>query len=189
MDGVTYWFRHTAEPRAVPLGRRFASNVLRDWGLEHMCEPVTLIASELLTNAVEATGTTKAAPSRDERETLPLVAVRLRVSSRALTVEVWDTSQALPRMRTSDADAENGRGLPIVTLLCKRWGSYRHPSGGKVVHAVLPLALPPVALTETPAEPSSGAGGRIGAGGIAEPDPQTVRGAEGPARRRAADPP
>lgn len=46
MDGVTYWFRHTAEPRAVPLGRRFAVNGLRDWALEHMSESVTLIASE-----------------------------------------------------------------------------------------------------------------------------------------------
>ncbi|WP_447038282.1 hypothetical protein [Streptomyces sp. DSM 118878] len=88
MDGVTYWFRHTAEPRAVPLGRRFAVNGLKDWGLEHMRESVTLIASELLTNAVEATGTTKAELSYRERETLPLVAVRLRVCSRTLTVEV-----------------------------------------------------------------------------------------------------
>lgn len=159
MDGVTYWFRHAAEPRAVPLGRQFASNVLRDWGLEHMSELVTLIASELLTNAVEATGTTKAEPSRGERETLPLVAVRLRVCSRTLTVEVWDTSRTLPRMRTPDADAESGRGLPVVTLLCERWDSYRLPSGGKVVYAVLPLAREVA----------------DGAGGVAEPDPRATR--------------
>ncbi len=168
MDGVTYWFRHTAEPRAVPRGRRFASNGLRDWGLEHMSESVTLIASELLTNAVEATGTTKAGLSRAERETLPLVAVRLRVCTRTLTVEVWDTSRTLPRMRTPDADAENGRGLPIVTLLSERWDSYRHPSGGKVVYAVLPLPRPPVAIGR---EVVDGAG----AGGVAEPDPRAAR--------------
>ncbi|EGX58914.1 putative serine/threonine kinase anti-sigma factor [Streptomyces zinciresistens K42] len=144
MDRVTYWFRHAAEPRAVPLGRRFAGNVLRDWGLEHLGDPVRLIASELLTNAVEATGTTKAGLSHGERETLPFVAARLIVSDRALTVEVWDTGRTLPRMRTPEADAENGRGLPVVTLLCERWDCYRHPSGGKVVYAVLPLARPPV---------------------------------------------
>jgi anti-sigma regulatory factor (Ser/Thr protein kinase) len=166
MDGVTYWFRHAAEPRAVPLGRRFAANGLRDWGLEHMSEPVTLIASELLTNAVEATGTTKAELSRDERETLPLVAARLRVSDRTLTVEVWDTSRALPRMRTPDADAENGRGLPVVTLLCERWDSYSHPSGGTVVYAVLPLARPTVAIAREVAG---------GSGGVVEPDPRAAR--------------
>ncbi|MEV1022013.1 ATP-binding protein [Streptomyces sp. NPDC050264] len=166
MDGVTYWFRHSAEPRAVPLGRRFAVNGLRDWGLEHMSESVTLIASELLTNAVEATGTTKAGLSRGERETLPLVAVRLRVCSRTLTVEVWDTSRTLPRMRTPDADAENGRGLPIVTLLCERWDSYRHPSGGKVVYAMLPLVRPTVVIAREMAD---------GAGGAVEPDPRAAR--------------
>jgi anti-sigma regulatory factor (Ser/Thr protein kinase) len=170
MDGVTYWFRHTAEPRAVPSGRRFASNALRDWGLEHLSESVTLIASELLTNAVEATGTTKAELSRGERETLPLVAVRLRVCTRMLTVEVWDTGRTLPRMRTPDADSENGRGLPIVTLLSERWDSYRHPSGGKVVYAVLSLARPPVAITRETADGASTA-----AGGIAEPDPRAAR--------------
>jgi anti-sigma regulatory factor (Ser/Thr protein kinase) len=166
MDGVTYWFRHTAEPRAVPLGRQFAANVLRDWGLEDMREPVTLITSELLTNAVEATGTTKTELSHGERETLPLVAARLRVCSRTLTVEVWDTSRVLPRMRTPDADAENGRGLPVVTLLCERWDSYRHPSGGKVVYAVLPLARPTVAIAREAAG---------GSGGVVEPDPRAAR--------------
>ena len=87
MDGVTYWFRHAAEPRAVPWGRRFAANVLRDWGLEHMSEPVTLIASELLTNAVEATGTTKDELSRGERETLPPDLVALVRDLRAVTTK------------------------------------------------------------------------------------------------------
>ncbi|MEV7137147.1 ATP-binding protein [Streptomyces tauricus] len=174
MDGVTYWFRHTAEPRAVPLGRRFTANVLRDWGLEHMSDPVRLIASELLTNAVEATGSTKAGLSRGERETLPLVAVRLCLSDRTLTVEVWDSSRTLPRMRTPDADAENGRGLPIVTLLCERWDFHRHPSGGKVVRAVLPLAR----------------GAADEAKDAAEPDPRATRAPSSTNSRCApADPP
>ncbi|MFF4480235.1 hypothetical protein ACFY1A_24945 [Streptomyces sp. NPDC001520] len=58
-------------------------------------------------------------------------------------------------MRTPEADAEDGRGLPLVTLLCERWDSHRHPLGGKVVYAVLPLALPPVA--EAQPEPLPGA--------------------------------
>ncbi|WP_447038281.1 hypothetical protein [Streptomyces sp. DSM 118878] len=68
-------------------------------------------------------------------------------------------------MRTPDADAENGRGLPIVTLLCERWDSYRHPSGGKVVYAVMPLARPAVAITREMAG---------GTGGVVEPAPRAV---------------
>ncbi|WP_282796929.1 ATP-binding protein [Streptomyces sp. CC224B] len=130
MDGLTYWFRHAAEPKAVPLGRRFVKLVLNDWGLEYLTEPVTLIASELLTNAVQATGT-KLELSGQEREVLPFVAVRLRVSDVALVVEVYDVSRALPRIGTAAPDAEGGRGLPLVEWFSVRWQAYRHPSGGQ----------------------------------------------------------
>lgn len=156
MDGMTYWFRHAAESKAVPLGRQFAANALNDWGLAHMSEAVALIASELLTNAVRATGTTKPVVSYQERETLPLVAARLRLSGGSLLIEVWDASRALPKMRTPESHAEDGRGLPLVTLLCERWDSHRHPSGGKVVYAVLPLLRPPVAVAEAQPEPLPG---------------------------------
>ncbi|MFF9895045.1 ATP-binding protein [Streptomyces longispororuber] len=154
MDGLTYWFRHAAEPKAVPLGRRFVKLVLNDWGLEYLTEPVTLIASELLTNAVQATGTTKLELSGQEREALPFVAVRLRVSDVALVVEVYDVSRALPRIGTAAPDAEGGRGLPLVEWFSVRWQAYRHPSGGKVVYAVLPLVPPPGTEAEAQAEPT-----------------------------------
>ncbi|MFF4480236.1 hypothetical protein ACFY1A_24950 [Streptomyces sp. NPDC001520] len=78
-----------------------------------MSEPVKLIASELLTNAVAATGTTKAELSCRERETLPLVAARLRVSSRTLMVEVWDTTGRCP-------GCERPRRTPRTAGAC-RW--------------------------------------------------------------------
>lgn len=156
MDGMTYWFRHAAESRAVPRGRQFAANVLNDWGLAHMNEAVTQIVSELLTNAVQATGTTKPKLTYQERESLPLVAVRLQVSEGSLLVEVWDNSRAAPKMQTPAPDAEGGRGLPMVTLLCERWDWNRHPSGGKVVYAVLPLVSPPVADAEAHPAPLPG---------------------------------
>ncbi|MET8830581.1 ATP-binding protein [Streptomyces sp. NPDC004610] len=149
---MTYWFQHAAKSKAVPLGRRFAANVLADWGLSHMSESVTLIVSELLTNAVRATGTTEPGVTYQDRETLPLVAVRLRMTGGRLLVEVYDTSRTLPKMRTPESDAEDGRGLPLVTLLSERWDSYHHPSGGKVVYAVMPLVPPPVRVAEAEAE-------------------------------------
>ncbi|NUK27011.1 ATP-binding protein [Streptomyces lunaelactis] len=156
MDGMTYWFRYSAEPKAVPFGRQFAANVLRDWNLEHLTESVTLIVSELVTNAVRATGTTKPEVGYQERELLPFVAVRLRVSDLTLVVEVWDDSRALPRMRTPEPDAEDGRGLSLVQALSLRWDSHRHPSGGKVVYAVLPLMPAPVAVADAQPEPLPG---------------------------------
>ncbi|MFE4665275.1 ATP-binding protein [Streptomyces sp. NPDC056716] len=153
MDRMTYWFQHAAESRAVPFGRQFAANALDDWGLAHMRESVTLIASELLTNAVRATGTIEPGVTYRDRETLPLVAVRLRMTGGKLLVEVYDTSRVLPRMRTPESDAEDGRGLPLVTLLSERWDSYHHPSGGKVVYAVMPLVRPPVEVAEAEAKP------------------------------------
>ncbi|MEV7284393.1 ATP-binding protein [Streptomyces sp. NPDC093252] len=151
---MTYWFQHAATSKAVPLGRRFAANVLDDWGLSHMRESVTLVASELLTNAVRATGITEPGVTYQDRETPPLVAVRLRMTGGRLLVEVYDTCRTLPRMRTPESDAEDGRGLPLVTLLSERWDAYRHPSGGKVVYAVMPLVPPPVRVTEAEAEPA-----------------------------------
>ncbi|GHE65198.1 hypothetical protein GCM10018785_37550 [Streptomyces longispororuber] len=90
-----------------------------------------LIASELMTNAVRATGTTKLELSYQEREALPFVAVRLRVSDVVLVVEVYDDSRALPRVGTAAPDAEGGRGLPLVERLSVRWRAYRNPSGGQ----------------------------------------------------------
>ncbi|MBT2541976.1 ATP-binding protein [Streptomyces sp. ISL-44] len=153
MERMTYWFRHAAEPRAVPLARRFAAQALSDWGLGHMADSVTVIASELMTNAVRATGTTDPKPGYQLREALPSIGVRLRVSGPTLVVEVRDTSRALPRARTPEPDAEDGRGLLLVTLLCERWQSYHHPSGGKVVYAVVPLTPLPVAVEGAPPEP------------------------------------
>ncbi|MFE4665110.1 ATP-binding protein [Streptomyces sp. NPDC056716] len=144
MERMTYWFRCAAEPKAVPLGRRFAAQALDDWGLGHMAEPVTLIASELVTNAVRATGTTNPEPGYRERETLPLIGLRLRVSGPTVAVEVWDSSRTQPRMRTPDPDDEDGRGLLLVAEMSERWKSYHHPSGGKVVYAVVPVVPVPV---------------------------------------------
>ncbi|MFE2046542.1 ATP-binding protein [Streptomyces sp. NPDC059477] len=102
--------------------------------------------------AARATGTTEPGVTYRDRETLPLVAVRLRMTDGRLLVEVYDTSRVLPKMRTPESDAEDGRGLPLVTLLSERWDSYHHPSGGKVVYAVMPLVPPPVKVVEAEAE-------------------------------------
>lgn len=149
VDLTTYWFRHSAEPLAVTRGRQFVSRCLGDFRLGHLSEDAELIASELLTNSVKATGTCDPTPTASVRETLPLVAVRVRVSGPTALVDVWDTSTDLPQPGVPDDDAETGRGLSlVVAALSERWDAYLHPSGGKVVSAQLPIARPPVAHVE-----------------------------------------
>ena len=49
-----------------------------------------------------------------------------------LACEVHDSSPALPRVLQVDRDAENGRGLHVVSQLASRWGA-RRTHAGKVV--------------------------------------------------------
>jgi hypothetical protein len=51
---------------------------------------------------------------------------------------VHDTSPALPRVLQVDKDAENGRGLHVVSQLSARWGA-RRSQGGKVVWCEQPV--------------------------------------------------
>ncbi|WP_316959323.1 DUF397 domain-containing protein [Streptomyces sp. TRM68367] len=155
MDVTTYWFRHSAEPLAATRGRQFVSRCLDDFGLGHLRADAEVIASELLTNSVKATGTEDPKPSALMRETLPLVAVRVRVAGPVALVEVWDTSTDLPKPGMPEDDAQTGRGLPlVVAALSQRWDAYLHPSGGKIVSAQLAIVTPPV--TRSAQEPSSG---------------------------------
>lgn len=103
---------------------------LRSCGAVGALDDVLLVSSELVTNAVRATGS---------------VAVQLRIAGPSLYVEVWDGVPGVPEVRPLDGDAEGGRGLRLVEALATRWGVCRPQAGGKVVWAELPLpadALP-----------------------------------------------
>jgi hypothetical protein len=60
------------------------------------------------------------------------VLLRLILEPDRLTCEVHDSSPALPRVLQVDKDAENGRGLHVVSQVAARWGARRTLSG-KVV--------------------------------------------------------
>ncbi|MFA1546662.1 ATP-binding protein [Actinomadura chokoriensis] len=95
---------------------------LASWGLSALRDDVTLIASELVTNAVEY------APS--ERE----IRVRFTRERRGVLLEVWDSSDAMP-MRRSDEEGIGGRGLPIVEALAAECGVHPTEPHGKWVWA------------------------------------------------------
>ena len=122
---------------APTCARHFVRATLESWLLHHIAYDAGLIATELVTNAVNATGVLY--PGTEDLEALAVVAVQVRVAGRALFLEVWDDDSnrhaKLPDM--SDDLPENGRGLRIVNSVATGFGVSTLPSMGKVVWASL----------------------------------------------------
>jgi serine phosphatase RsbU (regulator of sigma subunit)/anti-sigma regulatory factor (Ser/Thr protein kinase) len=103
---------------SVRLARSMIGDPLKRWGLEDLVPVTELLVSELVTNAIKY--------AKGE------ILLRLILESGSLACEVHDSSPALPRVLQVDRDAENGRGLHVVSQLASRWGARRNHSG-KVV--------------------------------------------------------
>jgi anti-sigma regulatory factor (Ser/Thr protein kinase) len=136
--------RFTSTPRGARLARRMVAGRLAEWGHAREGEvhaSMTLIAGELAANAVRHGHV----PGRDFRLTLTATPTALRV-------EVTDTRGELrPKPRSNPCDAENGRGLFLVSALADRWAVQAHPAGhpGKTVWAEIDTPGPP----QTPSPP------------------------------------
>jgi hypothetical protein len=103
---------------AVPAGRRLVRMTLAEWELHDRIDVVELLASELITNAVQhAWGA-------------PLLTLSLRDG--LLRCEVEDANPELPQEGLSDSCDESGRGLHILELLSRRWGFDRTDMGKAV---------------------------------------------------------
>ena len=121
---------------AVRCSRVFTELTLTRWGASAIVEDALLVTSELVTNAVKATGVIDPYPNWSSLGNLNLISVRLLGFGASIVIEVWDSDPSLPSMKGEDIDAESGRGLHIVAAIAYRWGSY--PIGnGKVVWAEL----------------------------------------------------
>lgn len=118
-----------AYPGAVPSARLHAKALLWEWGLTYG-DAVELVVSEIVTNAVQASGQ------------LPLPGVvRLWLLSdrERVLVLVWDASarHPVPAGEGTDELGEGGRGLMLVGAMSERWSWYPDPeTGGKVVWAL-----------------------------------------------------
>ncbi|MFF5264027.1 SpoIIE family protein phosphatase [Actinomadura viridis] len=110
-----------ADPAAVRRARGLIRARLEGWGLGELSPATELLASELVTNAIQHAG---------GRLTLRLV------REGGLVCEVFDASDGRPRIRHDEEAgmAESGRGLHVVGRLAQRWG-VRRTSGGKAVWA------------------------------------------------------
>ncbi|WP_258044162.1 ATP-binding protein [Streptomyces sp. SM11] len=136
-----------ATASAVSVSRAFVRATLDHWKLDDHAPDCSLVVSELVSNAVKATGFYGRDPKPWEVTTHHVIAVQLRAMGDALYVEVWDRSHLVPVPQPTDDTAEGGRGLHLVEALVKDWGTYWPPAGGKIVWAMLPLpTLPSPAL-------------------------------------------
>lgn len=134
--------RMTAVSSAVACSRRFVQHNLTRWKLEDLAETTTLIMSELVTNAIKASGITDPRVKPQQAKAEHVIGIQLRAVNASLYVDVWDRTEATPVRKNPAFDAESGRGLLLVDLLAKQWNIFRPKVGGKVVWAELPLGLP-----------------------------------------------
>jgi anti-sigma regulatory factor (Ser/Thr protein kinase) len=122
-----------AVPTAAGVARFFVRQRLSQWGLNRLIDDAELVLSELVTNAVIATGTTNPQPKWSELDNLAIITVRLVVTADSLVIEVWDRDPKPPTPKQAKRDDENGRGLAIVTAFCRRWNYFYPESGGKAI--------------------------------------------------------
>lgn len=95
---------------AVATARRAVRDQLRDWGASQgVVDDLVLVTSELVTNALV--------------HARPPVDLRLRRSGNDVELEVEDHALLRPRRRRAHDDDEGGRGLNIVQVLVRDWGT------------------------------------------------------------------
>lgn len=108
-----------ADGNAASTARKLVNEQLARWDLAELVDVTELVVSELVGNALRYGG----GPGQ----------LRLMRDDR-IRVEVSDTGPDLPQIQHADVSDEGGRGLQLINLLCRRWGSCR-TADGKVVWA------------------------------------------------------
>jgi anti-sigma regulatory factor (Ser/Thr protein kinase) len=149
-----------ALPTAPRLARQFLSQLLDLWGVDPDTTYSALVAiSELVTNSIRHSGRATGPSTMQRGEVSQLIGISAQISMDRLYVEVWDGSETLPTPKDAADDAEEGRGLSIVTNLATRWGA--HPAilrhiAGKVTWFEFKLPTPPQPRSARPAnEPAA----------------------------------
>ena len=129
MAGTGHHWSHEATFPATLISachaRRFVSDHLVDHRLPYLVEPVRLVASELVTNALVHAHTA--------------FSVSLAALDDIVLLTVRDDSLAVPVRRPAGVMDTGGRGLEIVDLISLEWGLVKDPCGSKAVWASFAL--------------------------------------------------
>lgn len=104
-------------PGDVGAARRFVADALVAEGKAELVEPVTLVVSELASNAVRHARTAFEVDVRIDHD---------------IHVGVSDTGPGMPRPRPASVEARDGRGLAIVEAICSSWGVDADAGGKRV---------------------------------------------------------
>lgn len=120
------------EPESAARGRSLAAGSIAAWGLDDLTDTATLVVSELIGNAVRHAVGIGADVGDDTAGMLRLRLLHLAEAE--VICEVYDGSQATPRVRHPLLDDEFGRGLQLVAVTADRWGT-RYTEGGKCIWA------------------------------------------------------
>jgi anti-sigma regulatory factor (Ser/Thr protein kinase) len=105
--------------------RGHVRSVAMEWGLADLADTAELLASGIVTNAVQASARVRTAGPA-------VIRVRIASDGASIAVHVWDACPQMPKARQAAIDEDGGRGLMLVEALGKDWGSYRKAEG-KVV--------------------------------------------------------
>jgi anti-sigma regulatory factor (Ser/Thr protein kinase) len=98
-----------AEFAAAAEGRALVAITLIEWSLRHLVDDATLIASELISNAVEFTSSGH-------------IELILSQEDGAFTIGVWDSNPSPPHLSPCGPYDESGRGLHIIAALAEEHG-------------------------------------------------------------------
>jgi hypothetical protein len=110
-----------AEPESAPRARDFVCGHLTDHHLSFLLDDMRLVVSELATNAVAHART-------------PFT-VTLSMADQSVRVVIQDGSTSRPVRVAVDVMSLTGRGLMIVDILSREWGTVTDPRGNKSVWA------------------------------------------------------
>ncbi|WP_406117249.1 ATP-binding protein [Streptomyces virginiae] len=133
-----------ADTRWVGQARTAVTARLQREGLDNLLDPVRLIVSELVTNAI--------------RHGSRFVTLSLRTTPAELQLCVRDGGRGIPQAVAQDADAESGRGVWIVGLVvAELGGTWGYALDSRIAWCVLPLTgLPRPELAAPQPLPASG---------------------------------
>lgn len=128
-----------AQPRPVKAARDFAAATLRRWGAAERAEDVTIVVSELVTNALRY-----GLPESRDVQAAGRVRFALIQPGPCVVCAVADPSRAAPVVQETDVLAESGRGLHVVGVLADAWGYTTPRDAGKAVWAMFSAGRGPV---------------------------------------------
>jgi anti-sigma regulatory factor (Ser/Thr protein kinase) len=118
------------DPTSASRARSFVRRQCSSWALDEQAELATLLANELVTNAIVHARTR--------------IDLRLELCGSRLQIAVRDGDPRPVHLRDGDEQAEHTRGLLIVDRAAGAWGVDDHPAGGKVVWCTLDVAHGPL---------------------------------------------